>query len=398
MILKKKEYVPAQVHGHSARMKVDQYMTTQNKKTVIDGQIEKLSPVRSASERMLDARNQPDIEQLLSMSWQSNELHLLFADTGIGKSIFAVALSISLCKGLNFIELKNETFTQRVLYYDFELSDRQFRKRYTDENGNEDPLDKRFYIDTIDFAKLSDIAGGFNDSFNDLVFSKIIHDVKTIEATILVLDNLTFLHTQSTQDTKIALDTMRKLNEIKKEYNLSILVLAHTPKRSMQSPLTLNDLAGSKHLSNFADSISAIGKSARDSNIRYYKQIKPSRSGEMLYDSDNVVVMEIVKKDTFLTFDFLEFGKESDHLRESYSDEYYPDKLEAVADLVKKGKTFSEIAKELAVSKGTISKWKNKYAEFFEDGAVSPVSSVSFIEGKETKETEETLKQEDLPF
>ena len=36
-----------------------------------------------------------------------------------------------------------------------------------------------------------------------------------------------------------------------KRYALSILVLAHTPKRSLDCPITSNDLAGSKRLYNF---------------------------------------------------------------------------------------------------------------------------------------------------
>lgn len=55
---------------------------------------------------------------------------------------------------------------------------------------------------------------------------------------------------------------MIHLNNLKKRYGLSILVLAHTPKRSMECPITSNDLAGSKRLYNFFDSVFAIGKSA----------------------------------------------------------------------------------------------------------------------------------------
>ena len=36
---------------------------------------------------------------------------------------------------------------------------------------------------------------------------------------------------------------MIQLNNLKKRYALSILVLAHTPKRSLDCPITSNDLA-----------------------------------------------------------------------------------------------------------------------------------------------------------
>ena len=54
---------------------------------------------------------------------------------------------------------------------------------------------------------------------------------------------------------------------------ISILVLAHTPKRSLDCPITSNDLAGSKRLYNFFDSVFTIGKSAQDGGLRYVKQL-----------------------------------------------------------------------------------------------------------------------------
>ena len=66
---------------------------------------------------------------------------------------------------------------------------------------------------------------------------------------------------------------MIQLNNLKKRYGLSILVLAHTPKRSLDCPITSNDLAGSKRLYNFFDSVFVIGKSALDGGLRYVKQL-----------------------------------------------------------------------------------------------------------------------------
>ena len=149
---------------------------------------------------------------------------------------------------------------------------------------------------------------------------------------------------------------MRKLNELKKEYNLSILVLAHTPKRSLSSPLTINDLAGSKHLSNFADSVSAIGKSTQGESIRYWKQVKPSRSAEILYHYENVIVCEISKHETALTFDFIDFGNEYEHLtRQDYESKNH--QKQQAKDLKGDGKSVRDIATELGVAKSTIGNW-----------------------------------------
>jgi hypothetical protein len=379
MEMTERKYSPIEIPWSNKKMKV--VKADENGDNSMRHLISEMPDIRSAYQRMKDARSQPNIDQLFSMVWQSNELHVLFADTGIGKSIFAVAISVALCKGENFLGLTNQTENQIVLFYDFELSDRQFRKRYSNDFGEEDSLHPNLFIDTLDFATISELSLGNDEKFNEVVFDKISYDIESKNADIVVLDNITFLSSQTTQDTQSAMKVMRRLNEMKKKYNVSLLVLAHTPKRNGYSPFTINDLAGSKHLSNFSDSISAIGKSAYDKNVRYIKQIKPSRSGELIYDSDNVIVCELVKHDTFLTFDFVEFGKELDYLSEDRKDSKIDPLLYEITDLLADGHTYRDISEKLGISISKISKWKVKYAEAFENAiSVGKKVSVSISE------------------
>jgi hypothetical protein len=87
---------------------------------------------------------------------------------------------------------------------------------------------------------------------------------------------------------------MKHLKALKNKYGLSILALAHTPKRDLSKPITRNDLQGSKMLINFCDSSFSIGESSSDKNIRYLKQIK-ARNTEIIYDTENVCVCQIDK-------------------------------------------------------------------------------------------------------
>lgn len=155
--------------------------------------------IRSAVQRLEDARNLPDVKRLFSVIWQSNELHLLFADTGIGKSILAVALADALSKGKQMLSMDNDHEPLKVLFYDFELTDRQFRKRYSNDAGDEYPFSERFFIDTIDFSAL--LLKHPGRSVNDLLFQKIRSDIETTGAQVLIIDNLTYLSFLSTQDT-----------------------------------------------------------------------------------------------------------------------------------------------------------------------------------------------------
>ena len=147
---------------------------------------------------------------------------------------------------------------------------------------------------------------------------------------------------------------MMKLMNLKKQYGWSLLIIAHTPKRALTSPITQNDLAGSKKLYNFFDSVFAIGKSAKDNRLRYVKQLKV-RAGEFRYDSDNVMVYEIEKTGGYVHFSFKDFSSEYDHLRDR-SDEETKTQDQNVKELLDKGKSYREIAGILGVSKSLVGK------------------------------------------
>ena len=132
----------------------------------------------------------------------------------------------------------------------------------------------------------------------------------------------------------------------------NILIIAHTPKRSLSSPITQNDLAGSKKLYNFFDSVFAIGKSAKDASLRYIKQLKV-RAGEFRYGSDNVMLYKIVHTGGYVHFEFRDFAREYAHLREN-PEEDKEVLLENIRELHQQGKSVREIADELDLSKSRV--------------------------------------------
>jgi predicted ATP-dependent serine protease len=313
----------------------------------------KMHPVRTANQRLKDAANMPDILQLFGQIWHSGELAFLFADTGIGKSIFAVQIADCLSKGKDItVYTKNENEPLTVLYQDYELSDKQFEKRYTSEFGKPYVFNDNLFIDNINFAEL--YTKFPKKSFTEILFEKLKQDITATNAKVLIIDNITFLHTQSTQDQQASLDIMRFLTELKKDHGLSILVLAHTPKKSENTPITISDLSGSKHLSNFADSVFCVGKSSKGSNLRYIKQIKPSRSGELIFDSNNVMEFRIEKDSDFLGYDFIAMGSEFENLNIKEDDP----KLMAISLRNTNPKmSIREIAEKCGASKSSVQNW-----------------------------------------
>jgi ATP/maltotriose-dependent transcriptional regulator MalT len=174
---------------------------------------------------------------------------------------------------------------------------------------------------------------------------------------VLIIDNITYLRSE-TEQAKDASILMKMLNTLKKKYSLSMLVLAHTPKRDQSRPIETNHLQGSKVIANLTDGIIAIGKSSRDHGMRYIKQLK-GRLGEKNYEDDNVCLCEIVKPHDFLHFRLLGHCPERDHLKE-VSDKELGHRLASVKDMHAQGMSQREIANALSISVGSVNRYLKK--------------------------------------
>ena len=312
-----------------------------------------LLTVMPANKWMAQARTRPIPKMLFGQLWYEGELCILFADTNLGKSILAVQIGNSISKGESINGFNLEAGKRQVLYFDFELSDKQFEQRYSDNFTNHYPFDSDFVRVEINPDAELPISMDFETCLNQ----SLERTVAETGAKILIIDNLTYLRS-GTETAKDALPLMKHLKSLKRKYGLSILVLAHTPKRDLSKPITRNDLQGSKMLINFCDSSFAIGESFGDKHLRYIKQIK-QRNCELIYDADNVAVCEISKPSNFLQFEFINYGTEKEHLR-PLNDKDREQRKQDAAELREQGKSNREIARQLGVSEGAIRKWFKK--------------------------------------
>jgi RecA-family ATPase len=264
--------------------------------------------IRTANQCIEDAKLRPIPKMLFSEFWHEGEICILFADTNLGKSILAVMIAISISSGVPIKCFKMEATKQKVIYLDFEMSDKQFEKRYSQNYTNHYQFDDNFFRVNINPNCIN------FDDFERQLFINIESIITENDVKVIIVDNLTYLKTQSTDTSKEALPLMKKLKELTIKYGLSILALAHTPKRNCFNPITINDLAGSKQLANFADSIFSIGSSSIDKSVRYIKQLK-ARATEIIYDTENVISCEVIQTTNFLKFEFMDFGNEQQHLK-----------------------------------------------------------------------------------
>lgn len=289
--------------------------------------------VKTANRTIREAALRPNPDALWLTLWYEGEVCCLFSDSNLGKSIYAVQIATSIAK------------KQKVLYFDFELSDKQFQLRYSDEANNLNQFPDNLYRVEINRDSLDAV------NFEEAVIGNIEQAAIKLGAKVLIIDNLTYLCVASEKG-DAAGTLMLRLMALKRKYGLSMLILAHTPKRCLSNPITQNDLAGSKKLYNFFDSVFAIGKSAKNSSVRYIKQLKV-RYGNYTYDADNVIVCVIEKVGTFLQFVDIGYAVEKEHLKEPSEKDSTQEK-ETIKRMVAEGKTYRVIASELGVTLGKV--------------------------------------------
>ena len=299
-----------------------------------------LFTVKTFNQLLANAASKGDLVRLFDEFWFEGETCCLFGDSNVGKSILAVQIARNIAnKG------------KKVLYFDFELSESQILRRYSDSET------KKCYSfpDNLYHVSLNYMMNAYSvEELPEQIINQMESLVKKTGASVIIIDNLTWIAYNS-RSGKMAGELMKRLSAMKSQYDLSMLILAHTPKRNMSKPLTQNDLGGSKMIMNFLDSAFAIGCSAKDPRIRYLKQIKV-RYAEMKYGEDNVWLCEIEPIRSFLTFRKFDYGMESEHLKKRKDD----DKQATIAKIKamrSAGATLVEIATELGMTKSTVDRW-----------------------------------------
>ncbi len=290
--------------------------------------------LKTANDTIADAALRPDPKQLFMELWHEGEVCCLFADSNLGKSIFAVQMADEIARD------------QNVLYVDCELSDKQFQLRY----DNPETGEKHIFPSGLFRAEINPYTIGAQ-GYEESIITDIEKAAEKVNCKVIIIDNLTYLCNSSDKGVDAGI-FMMKLMALKKKKGLSLLIIAHTPKRDLSSPITQNHLAGSKKLYNFFDSVFAIGQSARDKSLRYIKQVKV-RAGAFRYDSSNVLVYEVAKKRAFLKFQFRGYATETEHLRHKDTLEVSDTEVQ-ILRLSKEGYSCREIAKQLGKGKSTV--------------------------------------------
>lgn len=282
---------------------------------------------------MEEAAATPPAEHLVQDLWVEGEMCCLFADSNVGKSIFAVQVAEQIAK------------TRKILYFDCELNDKQFQERYTNmETSQMHVFPENFLRATISPDRLR--PGDFCKNFLDDLEKEALN----IGVDVIILDNLSYACITS-ENGDDAGNFMLRMSQIKKAHKWSIMVIAHTPKIQPYTPISRNDLAGSKKLFNFFDAVFALGKSRGD-DYRYLKQLK-CRAAKFKYNEKNVLVFELLKaEDGNLFFKPVRYDEENCLLYRSTA--YGAETEDEIMQLSLEGWSVRAIAEKLQIGKSTV--------------------------------------------
>ena len=301
---------------------------------------------KTASQWLQDEQNRPIPKKLFGDFVIENEITVCFASTNVGKSIFAVQIGQTIASGTGAEPFTTPGAGRKVLYFDFELSSRQFARRYSQDNGhtfcNPYTFDNNFIRLQNDYAQPDD-----GQTMSEYYLHSIEAEIDQHGAKVVIIDNLTWIAAKLEKAADAA-PFMMGLTRLKTKKELTIIILAHTPKRDATRPLDIYDLQGSAMIANFVDAAFAIGRSQQDAATRYIKQVK-ARDAEIVCGGENVAVCTMGKEGSFLGFTFRYYEEERTHLKQrSEADDSERD--DKIMEMHRAGKSYRAIAEEVGTN------------------------------------------------
>ena len=336
--------------------------------------------VKTCNQWIADSKATPDPKFYCDGLIVEGENTVVFASSNTGKSVFCTQMAEEIAR------------EQKVLYIDCELSAKQFQMRYTNkETGSVHLFPENFLRAEIDPELIvgTDMEAAILQSIQQAANDGITH---------FFVDNITFLCNDSEKG-QTAGEFMMKLIKLKRKYHLTLVVIAHTPKRDRRQPITQNDLAGSAKLINFFDAGVAIGVSAKDEALRYVLQVKV-RTGKYVLSSNNVAIYRLDNPGDCTRFIFEGYGKEKDHLRDNSQASDMEDMQEFV-NLKAKGLSIREIVNETGFKQSTVFRKLKKAEKLGIQPTVVPESDSTddpFRSTPEVEQVEQSGTQLRIPY
>lgn len=305
-----------------SKQKLDEFMAQEAQQQGRDS----FFNVSTLKEDLEKGRKMKPPKELIPHILVEHETTILFSGPGVGKTVLGTQIAFELAEQ-----------GMRALYFNFELSNQQLALRYPNKF-----FPNTLYHASIDYTKMHDVTD------QNLILPEIERLAVERNIELIIIDNFTNLCINSKEAAEAG-NIMLKLLAMRMTHNWTMLILAHTPKRKQGDPLTIDDLAGSKLLSNLADNVIGFNKSRKDKNMRYLIQLK-YRSLPIELDFKNVQELTLTSSDGWLHFEYGGYDEERAHLPRSRDE-----KAELERDIIRElkqpnGSSYREIADKLGTS------------------------------------------------
>lgn len=316
----------------------------------------KMFIVETANSRIERAKLISNPKELVGNLWKEGELLVLFAYTGSGKTIFALQIAKALSEGksifhdnINDCSLHNEAGKKKVLYFDAELSDKQFENRFSDDYKKHTEFDDNFFMMQINRKYILNEKECFSEGIIPEIESRVLKE----NFNVIIIDNLHCLKT-GLEASKEAKPLMDSLTSLKHKHNVSIMIVGHTPKQHQFKEMNLSDLQGSSALSIQLDSCVAIGNSVLGDDIKYMVEVK-RRDGKYIHNRNNVITCKIEKSNSFLKFVYQSLDQENSHLK-NLNEESKEEIMDEIRQMKKEKKSLREMENYVPYGKSTIAR------------------------------------------
>ena len=159
-----------------------------------------LFKVMTANEWLELAKTSPIPEMLFGEFWHEGEICILFSDSNLGKSILAVQIADSISKGQQIPGFKMEAPKQKVLYFDFELSPKQFEVRYSVKNEVLKVFENHYQFDKYNLIRVEispEAEPPTETTFENYLNQSLEQSIIETGAKILIIDNITYLKNET---------------------------------------------------------------------------------------------------------------------------------------------------------------------------------------------------------
>lgn len=179
-------------------------------------------------------------------------LTILSGDPKVGKSFFALSLSVSVAKGVPFLCFP--TTKSNVLYFCFEDDEKRLQQRLFDMSDDN--------FTGLSFCnEVTRLGNGFIESVE--TYLKAHPDTK-----LIVVDTLNYIRPekQGSNMYRDDYDDMIKLHRLTQQYGIALLIIHHNKKNSDEDD-ALRAISGSMGLSGGTDNCIIIKKPKKDQKI-----------------------------------------------------------------------------------------------------------------------------------